>query len=367
LGTIFDLVILYTNPFMQNIVFDCERMKYEDTGIYHYCYNLGLHLQQFINPLEEKLSYYTPHGINEIFEARHHCISQTDLHKFLMPSLKGFNIWHATYQGSHFIPFRNKNIKVVLTIHDLNFIYDPSKAPFKKQRNLRRLQTLIDRADAIICISEYCKRDVLFYCDVKNKPIYVVYNGTNRLQTPLLSKKSYKPIRKFIFTIGTIVRKKNFLSLLPLLRNKELELVIAGRWDDIDYCNQIKDTAQQMNVNEQVHLLGRISENEKAWYFNNCNAFAFPSLAEGFGLPVTEAMSVGKPIFLSNKTALPEIGGDVAFYFKDFGAAAMTSIFEEGMIQYHKFNMQDNIIEKGKQFCWNNAAKEYWDIYRSLY
>jgi glycosyltransferase involved in cell wall biosynthesis len=352
---------------MQNIIFDCERMKYEDTGIYHYCYNLGLHLQQFANPLHESISYYTPFGINEIFEHNHHCIPQTELHKFFMPSLKEFTIWHATYQDSYYIPFRNKSIKVVLTIHDLNFIYDSTKAEYKKQRNLRRLQSLINRADVIICISEYCKKDVQFYCDVKNKLIYVIYNGTNQLQLPSLTKKSYKPLRKFIFTLGTIVRKKNFHSLLPLVKNKELELIIAGRLDDSDYCHQIKDTAHAMNINEQVHLIGQVNEHEKAWYFNNCSAFAFPSIAEGFGLPVAEAMSLGKPIFLSNKTALPEIGGNVAFYFKDFAAATMTATFEEGMKQYYKFNMQHDIMEKGKQFCWNNAAKEYWNVYRSLY
>ncbi|MBP6431233.1 MAG: glycosyltransferase family 4 protein [Ferruginibacter sp.] len=352
---------------MQNIIFDCERMKYEDTGIYHYCYNLGLHLQQFANPFQETITYYTPFGINEIFEHSHHCIPQIELHKFFMPSLKNYNIWHATYQDSYYIPFRNKNIKVVLTIHDLNFIYDSTKAEYKKQRNLRRLQSLINRADVIICISEYCKKDVQFYCDVKNKPIHVIYNGTNRLELPSLTKKSYKPLRKFIFTLGTIVRKKNFHSLLPLVKNKELELIIAGRLDDVDYCHQIKDTANAMNINEQVHLIGQVSEHEKAWYFNNCSAFAFPSMAEGFGLPVAEAMSLGKPIFLSNKTALPEIGGNVAFYFKDFAAAAMTATFEEGMKQYYKFNMRHDIMEKGKQFCWNNAAKEYWNVYRSLY
>ena len=352
---------------MQNIIFDCERMKYEDTGIYHYCYNLGLHLQQFENPLNECINYYTPYGVNEIFEPRFNCIPQTELHKFFMPALKGYNIWHATYQDSYYIPFRNNNIKVVLTIHDLNFLYDTSKAAFKKKRNLNRLQTLINRADAIICISEYCKKDVQFYCDVKNKPVYVVYNGTNQLTLPVLNKKSYRPLRKFIFTLGTIVRKKNFHSLLPLIKNKELELIIAGRLDDMDYCHQINDIAANMKVEEQVHILGQISENEKSWYFNNCSAFAFPSTAEGFGLPVTEAMSVGKPIFLSDKTALPEIGGNVAFYFKDFAAETMKETFVAGMKQYHKFNMQEDIKQKGKQYCWDNAAKEYWKIYRSLY
>lgn len=250
----------------------------------------------------------------------------------------------------------------------MNFIYDNLKSEEKKQRYLRRLQKLIDRADIITCISEHTKKDVLFYCDTNSKPLYVIYNGTNMLQSPELCKKSYKPAKPFLFSLGTITRKKNVHALLPLVNsNRSMELVIAGRPDDNDYCNQILETAEKMHISDNVHLLGQISENEKSWYFKNCRAFVFPSTAEGFGLPVAEAMSVGKPLFLSNQTALPEIGGTVAFYFKDFSEAKMQETFEHGMKQYYKSNMQQEIIKKGKEFCWQFAAMEYSRVYRSLY
>jgi glycosyltransferase involved in cell wall biosynthesis len=227
---------------------------------------------------------------------------------------------------------------------------------------------LINRADVIICISEYCKKDVSFYCDVQHKPVYVIHNGTNTLTVPELLKQSYRPERPFIFSLGTINNKKNFHSLLPLVEDQHhIELVIAGRIDDVGYFQSILDTANKMGISKNVKLVGPVSESEKSWYFNNCYAFAFPSTAEGFGLPVTEAMSVGKPLFLSNKTALPEIGGDVAFYFENFSAAHMKETFVAGMIQYKRFNMQEDIIKKGKEYCWDKAAKEYWKIYRSLY
>ena len=122
-----------------------------------------------------------------------------------------------------------------------------------------------------------------------------------------------------------------------------------------------------MGISKKTKLVGPVSESEKSWYFNHCCAFAFPSTAEGFGLPVTEAMSVGKPIFLSDKTALPEIGGEVVFYFENFSAAHMKETFATGMKQYLSYNMQDKIIKKGKEYDWDIAAKEYWNIYRSLY
>jgi glycosyltransferase involved in cell wall biosynthesis len=162
--------------------------------------------------------------------------------------------------------------------------------------------------------------------------------------------------------------KKNFHSLLSLIQgHDQFELVIAGRIDDVGYYQSILDIAERTGISKNLKLLGPISESEKSWYFNNCHAFAFPSIAEGFGLPVTEAMSVGKPLFLSHKTALPEIGGDVAFYFQNFSADHMQQIFVAGMKQYKVFNMQDKIIQKGKEYNWDIAAQEYWKIYRSLF
>lgn len=353
---------------MNRIVFDCERMKYENTGLYHYCLNLGIHLTKFVDPASEKLELYIPRGSKDLFAHHADHLYQTDLQKLRMPSLKERAIWHSTYQDTYYMPFRNKKIKVVLSVHDLNFMYDPSKSESKKLKYLRRLQKLINRADTIVCISDYCKKDLLFYCDTKNKPVHVIHNGTNTLTTPQLLKLSYRPEKPFIFSLGTIVPKKNFHCLLSLVKDQQvMELVIAGRIDDVAYYQSILDTAERMGISKKIKMTGPISESEKSWYFNNCTAFAFPSTAEGFGLPVTEAMSVGKPLFLSDKTALPEIGGDVAFYFENFSATHMQETFTTGMKQYSAFKMQDEIIKKGKEYCWDAAAKEYWKIYRSLY
>jgi glycosyltransferase involved in cell wall biosynthesis len=353
---------------MNRIIFDCERMKYEHTGLYHYCLNLGNYLAKYIHSGSEELVYYCPVENKGLFGDTGKHIIQTELHKFCMPALKKYDVWHATYQDSYYIPFRNRKIKVVLSIHDLNFLYDPAKSEYKRQRNLRRLQMLINRADVIICISEFTRKDVLFYCDVKNKPVLVIHNGTNTLTKPELLKQSYQPEKPFIFSLGTILPKKNFHTLLPLVQNQpNLELVIAGRIDDVGYYQTMLDTARKMGIAKQVNIVGPVSENEKSWYFNHCYAFAFPSTAEGFGLPVTEAMSVGKPLFLSDKTVLPEIGGNVAFYFENFSPGHMTETFTAGMIRYKRLNMKKQIIEKGKAYSWDLAAAEYWKIYRSLF
>ena len=352
---------------MKKIILDCERMKFPDTGLYHYCMNLGIYLEKNIHLQQEQLFFYTPPGKqNWSFTNTNH-LTQNPLQKFILPSVKSFDIWHSTYQNTHYMPMLSKKIKVVLSIHDLNFMYDERKTAAKKQKYLRYLQGLINRADAIICISEFSKKDVLQHCEVKNKPLYVIHNGTNLLVSPELTPQSYKPRKPFLFSIGVINRKKNFHVLLPLLKKNTMELLIAGKYDDPDYLSFIKKESKEMGVSDNVHLLGTVSEHEKSWYFNNCRAFAFPSVSEGFGLPVVEAMSCGKPLFLSDKTALPEIGGDVSFYFNDFNSDNMQQVFNTGMEQYDANGFQEKIKARGLGFNWHKSAKQYLEVYRSLY
>ncbi len=353
---------------MKNFILDCERMKYADTGIYHYCLNLGRHIQELVDQRVEKLTFYAPESAQAVLGEDSAFITQRSSHKFFMPMLGKYDLWHATYQNTSYIPILNSRIKVLLTIHDLNFIHDEKKTAAKKKKHLEHLQANIDRSDAIVCISDFCKKDVLKYCQVGNRPVYIIHNGTNTLNEPSLSSSSYRPSNRFLFSIGVVTMKKNFHTLLPLLQHDhDMELLIAGRDDDTEYLNYLMESARELGVEKNLRILGTISESEKAWYFENCYAFTSPSLAEGFCMPVAEAMSVGKPLFLSNKTALPEIGGNVAFYFSDFKPSQMQKTFLNGMSLYKETNMQDAIKKRSADFCWEKAAKEYLDVYRSLF
>src|SRR5687767_2883433 len=87
------------NSTMQKIVFDCERMKYPDTGLYHYCRNLGRHIEKNIDLRQEQLFFYTPPGQQDWSFSRSNHVTQHPLHKFILPNLDSFDIWHATYQN----------------------------------------------------------------------------------------------------------------------------------------------------------------------------------------------------------------------------------------------------------------------------
>lgn len=341
-------------------------MKYKHSGIFHFCYQLGKHLRQNIDNSEENITYFLPRNSMDIWE-NERVIQQNSLQKFWMPSLEGYDVWHATYQSTNYLPRRNKRIRVLLTIHDLNFLYEDKPAS-KIRKHLNHLQANIDRSDAIVCISEFCRKDVLTHCRTGDKPVYMIHNGNNHLSPPQLDVKSYRPKRPFLFSLGAICRKKNFHVLVPLLKfNRHLELLIAGTMQDRSYLNDIWNLARKLRVEDNLRFLGCINEYEKSWYYRNCYAFAFPSIAEGFGLPVAEAMSVGKPVFISNRTSLPEIGSNAAFYFSDFSEDHMRTVFESGMQDYTTKNMEPVIKERASSFCWHKAAKQYIDVYRSLF
>lgn len=345
---------------MKRIVFDCERMKYAHTGLFEYCHQLGMALKANKNP-NDKLLYYLKPELQKHFSKDDEFLDQNRLQKFIFPAYKGIDLWHTTYQLSSYIP-RTKKIKRVLTVHDLNFLHE-EKSEAKIKKYLRKHQQNIDLADHIVAISNFTRDDILNNLDIGGKPITVIYNGCAALQLQTDEKPNYRPVRPFLFALGTVNPKKNFHVLIPLLSKNDFELIIAGKIDG-SYNEKIISEATKHGVVNRVKIIGAVSEADKAWYYKNCGAFLFPSLAEGFGIPPIEAMKYGKPTFLSNRTSLPEIGSDVAYYFHDFEPSAMQSVFDEGMKHYELNRPADKIITHANKFSWENSAKSYLQVYQ---
>ncbi|WP_246073259.1 glycosyltransferase family 4 protein [Formosa sediminum] len=278
-------------------------------------------------------------------------------------------MWHSVNQNTKIEP-ASLNSPYLLTIHDVNFIEEESG----KRLNFRinQLKSKIKRSSAIVYISEFTKQQTHAHFDIPKIPEYVIYNGNNFNNNALDIIKNNQPIytpnKPFIFSIGQILEKKNFHVLIEMLRHlKDVVLFIAGGLKT-GYAEILKEKIQHFKLESRVVLLGSISESDKMFYYKNCMAFAFPSLREGFGLPVLEAMTFGKPVFLSNKTSLPEIGGDHAFYWSNFDAKDMANVFEMGMNTFedNKDTYQTAYIHRSKQFTWDKAALDYTAIYKSI-
>lgn len=353
----------------KRIVLDCDLMKHPHSGLYHYCLNLGTEVRELLQNDEIlEMAFYVPPAEKESFGiGAKTIVEKRRFWNFFDPVIKDCTIWHAPFQSGRILPDKRKNpgIKILLTIHDLNPLHE-GKSSDEQRKSLTHTQTLIDKSDALVCISDFTRNDVLKHCDVKSKPVYVIHNGTHKVHEPQLGPSSYRPLRPFVFGMGYINRKKNYHVLLPLLENDSIEMVIAGRLDEPDYVNAILQEARKMGVADRLHLPGPVSEGEKAWYFKNCLAFVHPSLAEGFGAPVVEVMQFGKPLFLSSATSLPEIAEDSAFYFQTFEKDHLKKVFEKGLTEYSKNGLADRIRRRGELFDWKQKAKEYISLYKEL-
>lgn len=292
-------------------------------------------------------------------------IRQRSFHKYYSPCISNFDVWHAAQQGTQYFPYKSSQ-KKILTIHDINFMHDGSKSAEKKKRYLSDLEKKIRHSDSIVAISNYVMNDVSKYIDIPEKKKNIIYNGCNIEDQKELHLPKIKVEGSFLYTIGVITAKKNFHVLPPLLRDNNMKLVISGMTDNTGYKQKIIEEAKKFKVEKRIIFTGAVSENDKQWYFANCTAFLFPSLAEGFGLPVIEAMYFGKPVILSNLTSLPEIGGDAAYYFNNFEPENMVHILKSSLVSFQNNQPENLIKQRAQSFNWRDTAQKYLSLYDSV-
>ncbi|TGV02992.1 glycosyltransferase family 4 protein [Flavivirga rizhaonensis] len=280
---------------------------------------------------------------------------------------KKYDIWHCLNQNIKIEPYHN--IPYVLTVHDVNFIQEQS-SDMSHKRNLK-FQEKLNRSHAITYISNYAKTSTHKYFKVPDVPEYVIYNGNPILDIKV--PKNYKPKRiskqPFLFSIGEFTERKNFHALVEMLEFlPEYNLILSGN-NNTDYANnKLQKTIQQLGFENRVLITGKISELDKQYYLQNCEAFVFPSLREGFGIPPIEAMRFGKPVFLSNNTSLPEIGGKHAFYWNNYNPNDMAEVLESGLNTFNKNKdiLSHNYINHAKSFNWDTSALEYIKVYKDI-
>jgi glycosyltransferase involved in cell wall biosynthesis len=284
--------------------------------------------------------------------------------KFDSSYMQQYAICHVLHQLPKFS--FSKARKTVLTIHDLNFLYTKNKK--KQQKYHKMVQSAVDKADAIGFISHFTREECFRHLSIPaSKITQVIYNGVNALADPS-PRPDWCPESPFLFTIGQFLNKKNFHVLLPFMRKlpENISLIIAGE-NNTSYGAYLKKEILTRGLRNRVILPGPVSEAEKSYLYHNCKAFVFPSIAEGFGLPVIEAMKCGKAVFCSDKTSLKEIGGRHAFFWTNFDAGHMLKVYEEGTEKFE--NSTTAIVEQtayANSFTWKTNVDSYIQLYQHL-
>ena len=271
---------------------------------------------------------------------------------------ESFALWHKLNQLNKTRPPEGTPQQIA-TVHDLNFVY--FKNGYSQWRDFRKLKQLLETTTHIVTISNYVRDDVLKILKW-NKSISVIYNGARDLKNSEQTPPENWKEKKYFFHISRMTRSKNIQVILDLAKFwPERNFVLAGP--------ENKDTRSIRSLLEKeplanVQLLLSISDAEKAWLYAHCEGFLFPSLTEGFGLPPIEAMHFGKPVFLSDRTCLPEIGGKWARYFHDFSPQKMQETITQGI---DELALQKSDIQKhARGFNWDACCDEYLTLYGKL-
>jgi glycosyltransferase involved in cell wall biosynthesis len=269
-----------------------------------------------------------------------------------------FDAWHGLNQLGRTLPPWGTR-RALLTVHDLNPIYadDPRRAA----RELAKLKRRLTHFDEVATLTLHVEGDIRAHLGWHG-PLSVVPNGARDLtRHPQASVDGIEP-GGFLFHLSRMAPSKNPQALLALAAHwPEQRFVFAGpHGPDTDHMLAAVREGGLANV----RVLQGISDDEKAWLYAHCRGFVFPSLTEGFGLPPLEAMHFGKPVFLSNRTSLPEIGGDAAAYFTGFDPLAMRRSIESELPRLAA--NAEAIRAHAARFSWDHTAAAYQAIYRRL-
>jgi len=264
--------------------------------------------------------------------------------------------------------------KVVTTIHDLTTVrfLNPDKNPFVLKIKQQVYKQVIKRAArkslAIITPSEFVKNDLVNFTGVNPDKITITYESADPI-TERPEPVSGLVGKKFIMYIGRPTPHKNLERLIEtfvLLQkdNPDLRLVLAGK-KDANY-QRIEQGVAQRGI-ENVIFTDFVSEGQLRWLYENCQAYVFPSLSEGFGLPGLEAMIHGAPVVSSNATCLPEVYGDAAHYFDPLDVQAMAKAINEVLTDS---SLRETLIARGHQqvtkYSWQRMAEQTLSVYNSL-
>jgi glycosyltransferase involved in cell wall biosynthesis len=292
---------------------------------------------------------------------------------------EGVDVLHVPYFAPPFLGAR----KTLVTIHDLIPLILPAYRGSLLVRTYTRLvAAAARRAAAIVTDSQASRRDILRLLRVPAERVRVVHLAADKSFRPESSGQRLQEVRQryglpeeYVLYIGGFDHRKNLNTLIAAYASLRAELrgriplVIAGRLPtrDSDFFPHPRRLVEQQCVQDRVVFVGWVEEKDKPALYSGATLFVFPSLYEGFGLPVLEAMSCGTAVVASNSTSLPEITGDSALLVDPHDteglAAAMTLLLEDAA---HREELASKGLQRARLFSWDKTVAQTMEAYRSV-
>ena len=272
------------------------------------------------------------------------------------------------------VPLPGRSKKIV-TVYDLFFLDDPDRSVREARRVFAgNLGGSLAAADGILAISEFTRRSILDRFPVPEEKIAVAPLGLNPLlavdvPSAVLEKtrRKYGLPERFILFVGAVERRKNLVNLLEALAlvrrtGDPIELVLAGREGEASA--EVGAAVERLGLGSAVRTLGYLPDTEVRDLYRLARLFVFPSLCEGFGLPLLEAMASGLPSAVSRAGALPEVGGDAAAYFDpedpgDIARVIMELLGDES----RRRELADKGRRRASDFSWAETARRTLAFY----
>lgn len=266
----------------------------------------------------------------------------------------------------------------VVTVHDLAFVRTPQTLPPLKRAYLTALcWASVARAAHVIAVSHQTAADLQHYFGTSAAQITVIHNGVAARFTPRTEEQLQRFRRRsgaperYLLYLGTLEPRKNLDLLLRAFArwryngdngNREVKLVLAGArgW----YCDELFRRVEALDLSQCVHFPGFVPGDALPDWYAAAEAFIYPSLFEGFGLPVIEAMACGTPVICSQAPGVAEVAGDAAITFAPHDEAALTAALHLVMSQAALRNeLRRRGLARAAHFSWQQCARQTAEVY----
>jgi len=263
-------------------------------------------------------------------------------------------------------------LKTVVTIHDLIFLKFPKLYnPIDRKLYALKFKYAANNADQVVAISEQTKKDIVEYFKINPKKIQVIYQGCHRafkqnysddFKKQILEK--YKLPSHFILNVGTIEPRKNAMSIVKALKNTDFQLVLIGR--QTAYADKIKNYIHQHQMTHQVHFLEGLGLEELAVLYQLADIFIYPSIYEGFGIPIIEALYSKTPVITNKNGVFSEAAGPYSYYLDDIYDVQKLQEQIKNIYQNYEVNRIQKSYQFVQKFNDDKIAEQWQNLYLKL-